>query len=280
MNKNDLVSEDFLLTNIPQIAKNASCGGLKRNLPGLNRSGVISLLNKSPVNRIKKFLVKKSCSVLGCKKEYYAKGYCRNHWAKFLWYPKIKERHHQYQKEYRLKKYGIGNKIHKCKIRDCQNRTIAKYHYCYPHRVRIASHLSLDLSINFKHSHPNFKGKNNPMWRGGVAEYPNHYLMKKNRLIILLHHPKCEICSKLATQVHHKNSDKSDHRLSNLMAVCHKCHPRPKTHITKYNKLYGMNLTRIAKLTNYNTARIWQWHKKGILSGIIASNPKIFNYGG
>ena len=49
--------------------------------------------------------------------------------------------------------------------------------------------------------------------------------MKKNRLIILINNPLCEVCEKTpATEVHHKDNTKDNHRLSNLMAVCHKCH--------------------------------------------------------
>jgi len=67
------------------------------------------------------------------------------------------------------------------------------------------------------------KGKLNPNWRGGIAEYFNHAFMKKQRLIILMQNPKCEVCGKVATEIHHIDKTKSNHKLSNLMAVCHKC---------------------------------------------------------
>jgi len=45
----------------------------------------------------------------------------------------------------------------------------------------------------------NNKGKRNGNWKGGTAEYPNHYEMKKNRLIKLQQTKgKCEACRKRA----------------------------------------------------------------------------------
>lgn len=104
------------------------------------------------------------------------------------------------------------------------------------------------------------KGPKNGNWRGGVSEYPNHYLMKKNRLIILLNNPKCEICGKQATEVHHRNGNKADHRLKNLMASCHSCNA--KIHFapinTKYRRLYGMTLKELGKKYKLSLYCIWQ----------------------
>ena len=69
------------------------------------------------------------------------------------------------------------------------------------------------------------KGSKNPRWNGGVSQYPNHYELKKNRLIVLnLRKWKCEICGEKAQQTHHKDGNKANHSLSNLQAVCKKCH--------------------------------------------------------
>ncbi len=71
----------------------------------------------------------------------------------------------------------------------------------------------------------NNKGKNNGNWKGGVSEYPNHYLMKQNRRIVLRSHPLCEICGiKKSVEIHHKDKNKSNHSFDNLVAVCKKCH--------------------------------------------------------
>lgn len=56
------------------------------------------------------------------------------------------------------------------------------------------------------------------------SRYLNHPIWRKNRLIILMKNPTCEKCNKPATDVHHRNKNKSDQRLKNLMACCHKCH--------------------------------------------------------
>lgn len=107
--------------------------------------------------------------------------------------------------------------------------------------------------------HWNQKEKN-PNWRGGLSEYPNHYLMKKHRLIILMNNPKCEICGKNATEIHHRNKNKSDHRLKNLMAICSKCHIgkfHNQKRLTKYYKKYGLRLYELAKKYNLSSSAIW-----------------------
>ena len=68
-------------------------------------------------------------------------------------------------------------------------------------------------------------GDKNPNWRGGVAEYKNHALMKKLRLQKLREeHFKCQVCGNKASQIHHINNDKSDQRLENFMILCRECH--------------------------------------------------------
>jgi hypothetical protein len=84
-------------------------------------------------------------------------------------------------------------------------------------------------------------GENNVNWKGGVSEYPGHSEFKRNRLIKLQQaNYKCEKCkNKKAVYVHHIDNSKSNHKLSNLMALCAKCHctfhkgGRP----TKYGRL-------------------------------------------
>lgn len=131
-----------------------------------------------------------------------------------------------------------------CKVKNCKNKYFTKG-YCRFHydRKRHSPHLPLD---NKRYSP---KGKRNVNWKGGIAEYPNHYLMKKNRLIILMNNPKCEICDKPATDIHHRNGNKADHRLSNLMALCHSCNNliRFKPNKSKYRKLYGMTLKEMGE---------------------------------
>jgi len=57
------------------------------------------------------------------------------------------------------------------------------------------------------------------------SEYPKHYTMKQNRLIRLQQSKgRCEVCRKPAKLVHHIDLKKSNHALSNLAVLCHKCH--------------------------------------------------------
>jgi len=67
-------------------------------------------------------------------------------------------------------------------------------------------------------------GAKNPMWKGGIAEYPNHGELKKNRLVVLnkANHI-CQVCRGIATEVHHIDKTKTNHKKENLLPVCHKC---------------------------------------------------------
>ena len=145
----------------------------------------------------------KFCMV--CEEKHYGRGLCKKHW----------------RREYAFNNYKrkFGHRC-KCGIENCLNITIKKY--CIQHRNRIKKHLPLDLAIDCRYIR--MKGKSNPNWRGGIAYYPNHSLMKKNRIIILIQNPKCEICGDLATQIHHKDKSKTNHNLNNLMSICSRCH--------------------------------------------------------
>jgi len=58
-----------------------------------------------------------------------------------------------------------------------------------------------------------------------MYEYPNHYTLKKNRLIVLDEaNKKCAKCGGKATIAHHKDLSKSNHNLDNLEPLCNKCH--------------------------------------------------------
>ncbi len=200
-------------------------------------------------------LSKKRCQIKECNREHYQYNYCRNHFTNFI---------------------RTGNplgKLHKCLVENCTRLT--KFKYCFLHSRRISKHRSLDLSI---HYYP--KGRKNFMWKGGIAEYPNHYLMKKQRLIVLKRHPICQKCKKRkSTQVHHRNGNKSDHRIKNLMASCQSCNSsiRFTPNNTKNYQKYGVSLYEIASKLNYSYTRIWQWEKGGILESIIKSNPRILS---
>lgn len=125
-------------------------------------------------------------------------------------------------------------------------------------------------SVSIK-SRPSMRGAKNPRWNGGVSEYPNHYLFKKSRLVILKQvNYRCG-CGKKAALVHHINKNKSDHSLENLEAVCIECHhqrhcslshPHPaphksERHTSKYVRLYGKTLKELAKERGVSTTKVW-----------------------
>ena len=108
--------------------------------------------------------------------------------------------------------------------------------------------------------------------------YPNHYTMKKNR-IIKLQQTKCtcEICGKRAQVVHHIDESLDNHSLDNLMALCSKCH-RAIHHpdrvygvhkTSKYIRLYGATMAQIRKRTGFPKHKISEMHEKGELQGYL-----------
>lgn len=159
------------------------------------------------------------CKIKNCKNEHDANGYCHKHYV-----------------YYRRTNHGS-----KCLVKGCNVICPSKYSYCAGHRYRIKNNFPLDLSIKCW-----ARGERNFKWKGGIAEYPNHYLMKKNRLIILIRNPKCEKCGADAIQIHHKDFSKDNHKLSNLMAVCHKCNMKLSN---KYYQKYGFTMTEIVNMT-------------------------------
>lgn len=174
----------------------------------------------------------KFCKIKNCGLRHYAKGYCHKHW-----------------KNVRTWKHPLGKRLgimHKCYVYNCKSRTLNKY--CNYHYRRFKKGLPLTYKISTK-------GKYNINWRGGIFEYPNHYLMKKNRLIILMHNPKCEYCGKPAIEIHHKDENKANHRLSNLAAVCRKCNCRQSS---KFYKRFGYTLEEITNMLGRSCIYWWK----------------------
>ena len=120
------------------------------------------------------------------------------------------------------------------------------------------------------------KGERNCNWKGGVATYPNHGEMKRNRLIKLQEAKgKCEVCGEDAYFVHHLDGSKDNHNLENLAVLCRKCHmilhhgEHRKT--SKYIRLYGMSLKEMAEKFGGNVNRYFDLHKKGLLKLYLQS---------
>jgi len=113
-------------------------------------------------------------------------------------------------------------------------------------------------------------GKNNPRWNNGKSEYPNHALLKKNRLLILKKSKgKCEICGKKARVVHHIDGSRDNHEIDNLVAVCTSCHwalhkkelNSNKRNTSKYVRKYGMTLEEMSKKLGISIPSIRNWLK-------------------
>lgn len=147
----------------------------------------------------------KSCSVDGCNGKHFARGYCRNHHARFL------------RKGTPYKKYLSPN----CKVPGCEKPRSA-LGYCSFHYERFKNGIPLNAERYETH-----RGVNNENWKGGVAEYPNHSLMKRVRKQILKERGEfCQICRLPANKIHHLDKTKSNHDPSNIIIVCQRCHFR------------------------------------------------------
>ena len=115
----------------------------------------------------------------------------------------------------------------------------------------------------------NIKGKNNPNWKGGIAEYPNHSLMKKNRLIKLKQTAgKCEICGRKTEKmnIHHLDGSKSNHSLDNLILLCRNCHCRlhrgRKAKTSIWIRRYGATAKELCRKLQCSFVVLQKWHKQ------------------
>jgi len=86
-------------------------------------------------------------------------------------------------------------------------------------------------------------GKENHNWRGGIANYPQYYIMRKVRLEKLQEQNyKCELCGKPTKEIHHKDLSRTNHHKDNMVVVCHSCHIN-KFHSVNHGKSRKFNLT-------------------------------------
>ncbi|MDD5565217.1 MAG: hypothetical protein PHQ91_15995 [Thermoanaerobaculaceae bacterium] len=192
----------------------------------------------------------KKCKVINCNNKYYAKGYCRKHYEGFI--------------------SRGGYKKHKCLVDKCNNIVTDKNKYCRGHKYRIKKNLSLDLSVRIVNGP---KGVINGNWRGGCSEYPNHYLMKKNRILKLKQAKgMCEICGFRGDRIHHIDKNKSNHLLKNLIVVCSKCHGilhRGQRRKSKYKELYGMTIAEMVNTFGKYVSYYYLLHTQGLLKKFI-----------
>ena len=66
-----------------------------------------------------------------------------------------------------------------------------------------------------------------------MLEYPGHYKLKKNRLIVLEKADYvCNDCGDKAVLAHHIDGSRDNHSIENLLPLCHACHAKYR----KYKK--------------------------------------------
>jgi hypothetical protein len=113
------------------------------------------------------------------------------------------------------------------------------------------------------------------------------YLVKQRFLVLQRARGLCEICGNKAFYIHHLDADKSNHELTNLVAVCTSCHgvihsnrPIMKRNVktSKYIRIYGMSLRQIGELLGIMPATVYQWlqipEKKALIEKKIAETQK------
>jgi hypothetical protein len=188
---------------------------------------------------------KYGCLIEGCKNQLYVKDYCRTH-------SQTVNRIINNRKAGRLVRIDRPN----CAATDCPRKAYKKDFFCSIHEK--------------EYQRPKYpKGENHWSWRGGVAEYPDHSLLKKQRLVKLASvQYECEVhgpaCKKVADRVHHKDGLKTNHDVSNLVATCSKCHFSSfHSGVQKSNKRThnGKRLYEWAKLTGLSTATCFNFFK-------------------
>ena len=199
---------------------------------------------------------KEKCSVTGCDNLYYAKGFCKKHYA-------LNSRNGSpCQKKYLPRT--------KCSVWNCENYSGIKSSLCKFHRLRKYHGIILDRPKGSS-------GKLNHNWKGGVAEYKNHSLLKKRRIAVLARDGNiCFKCGKWTNQVHHIDNSKDNHTMDNLVACCHPCNLKmAKTKTSKFIRLYGKVGSEIAQELNVSVTTVTILHKKGILQNLLR-NPILF----
>ena len=125
------------------------------------------------------------------------------------------------------------------------------------------------------------RGELNSILYGGKSYYPEHYLMKKIRLIRMKEENwRCQVCHGPAKQVHHIDGSRNNHHPENLMVICIKCHrklfhsgPR-RTHKTEVSQTAGLNES--LKQLVYKERRTQDCKRCGFVWHGLYSNRKDF----
>ena len=215
------------------------------------RNGITDMRSEklSPWNRRTR-LPKNPCGATGCNKPYYAKGYCRNHYILFK------------RRGTTLKR---SDEIRYCVVPGCIEKTTLLTNLCKFHGIRKNNGKSLTRPKGNS-------GELNHMWNGGIFDYPNHYEMKKNRIVVLENaNYICHFCGGKADRIHHKDLSKDNHSTDNLLPSCAKCNQihRADTKTSKFIRLYGVTLKELSKVLSISQPTIYKLHKDNKLSSEI-----------
>jgi hypothetical protein len=127
------------------------------------------------------------------------------------------------------------------------------------------------------------KGEKNINWKGGIAEYPNHSLMKRIRKFKLQStNYICECCGGKATEIHHLDKSKTNHSFNNFKSLCHKCHMgifhKDSGQRGNHNSgrkpyfYFGFSVQQISVISGYHPIYLTRLFKKGLQSKCIHKN--------
>jgi hypothetical protein len=195
------------------------------------------------------------CTVEGCGKKHWQHGYCRLHFSRV-------ERANGKGTPPNLSLQLYPDAHQPCIVPGCDKKS-RRRGFCDKHFYRIEKHRPLGADSLHK-------GIYNHWWKGGIAEYPDHTLLKKNRKQRLEElNYTCQICHGPATETHHLDGTKTNHDPNNLLVLCTKCHfktfhSKPKT-TSKYRRCYGMTLTQISKSLHKEIYKVRALHTEGKL---------------
>ena len=197
----------------------------------------------------------KHCKVVGCQNKHFAKELCHAHY------------------ELKRRNGDAVYKAHKCLVPSCNKKVWDVY--CLKHKRQFRLGIPFDSPAGWA-----VKGKRNQHWNGGTSQYKDHYLLKKLRKKIIIEKKgKCEICGGRGNEIHHRDENKANHVLENLILCCHKCHfkvfhtgVRKKS---KYMKNYGFQAQEIAIKLGVSPSMISVYHRKGILNEVLSGEIKI-----
>lgn len=227
----------------------------------------------------------KACSIDGCNRTHAARGLCASHYATLIQQKGLATNkkcevdnclvgvfakglcHKHY--ELNRRNGSPERKYHKCKAPNCSKNCLNEY--CRKHQRQAERGVEFDAPRGWA-----VKGHKNYNWNGGVSQYPDHWTLKKNRLVVLKNcNYTCE-CGEKATRVHHVDGSKTNHAIENLRAYCVKCHfsknHRTPRKNTIYIRQYGRTLKQLSKDFNVSQPFLSRMHSLGQLEHYI-KNP-------